>query len=132
MQIDNTVRAAISDAPAPASTAALVSATPAPASTAAPAAVSNTAPVPISTATPAPDPPPVFRSAYAFVDDYGALQRNQYSGMNDYIGWDMGMPMGMGMGRTAAGWMGSGGMDEGMGSAAYAPSPMWPVLNMPP
>ncbi|KAJ7869151.1 hypothetical protein B0H14DRAFT_3132426 [Mycena olivaceomarginata] len=173
-QIDNTVRAAISDAPAPASTAALASvstanpvpasstalapissATPAPASTAAPAAVSNTAPAPISTATPAPDPPPVFRSAYAFVDDYGTLQRNvadepfqpedethmpplpttfsRYSGMNDYIGWDMGMPMGMGMGPYGGRMDGNGGgMDEGMGSAVYAPSPMWPVLNMPP
>ncbi|KAJ7808127.1 hypothetical protein B0H14DRAFT_3482641 [Mycena olivaceomarginata] len=173
-QIDNTVLAAISDAPAPASTAALASvstanpvpasstalapissATSAPASTTAPAAVSNTAPAPISTATPAPDPPPVFRSAYAFVDDYGALQRNvadkpfqpeaethmpplpktfsRYSGMNGYIGWDMGMPMGMGMGPYGGGMDGNGGgMDEGMGSGVYAPSPMWPVLNMPP
>ncbi|KAJ7894415.1 hypothetical protein B0H14DRAFT_2559199 [Mycena olivaceomarginata] len=166
-QIDNTVLAAIPDAPVPASTAALVSvstanpvsasstalapissATPVPAPTTAPAAVSNTVPASISTATPTPDPPPVFRSVYAFVDDYGALQRNvadepfqpedethmpplpttfsRYSGMNDYIGWDMGMPMGMGMGPYGS------GMDEGMRSGAYAPSPMWPVLNMPP
>jgi hypothetical protein len=138
-QIDNMVLAPISNAPAPASTAALASvstanpvpasstmlapissATPAPASTAAPAAVPNTAPAPISTATPAPDPVPVFHSAYTFVNDYGTLQRNvvdepfqpedethmpplpttfsKYSGMNDYIGWDMGMLMGNGNG----------------------------------
>ncbi|KAJ7738553.1 hypothetical protein B0H14DRAFT_2638464 [Mycena olivaceomarginata] len=161
-QIDNMVLAPISNAPAPASTAALASvstanpvpassttlapissatpmpasstvlapissATPAPASTTTPAAVSNTAHVPISTTTPAPDPAPVFHSAYAFVNNYGT------AAMNDYIGWDMGMPMGMGMGLYSRGMDGNwGGMDEGMGSGVYTPSPMWPVLNMPP
>jgi hypothetical protein len=56
---------------------------------------------------------------------------SRYSGMNDYIGWDMGMPMGMGLYGGGTDEFG-GGMDEGMGSGAYAPSPMWPVLNMPP
>ncbi|KAJ7818541.1 hypothetical protein B0H14DRAFT_3147814 [Mycena olivaceomarginata] len=148
--------AAISNAtPTPASTAALApisNATPAPASTAALTPISSATPAPASTAL-LPDPAPVFRIADAFVHDYGALQRNvggepfqpedethmpplpstfsRYSGMNDYIGWDMGMPMGMGLYGGGTDEYG-GGMDEGMGGGAYAPSPMWPVLNMPP
>ncbi|KAJ7763241.1 hypothetical protein B0H14DRAFT_3165594 [Mycena olivaceomarginata] len=137
-----TALAPISNAtPTPASTAALApisNATPAPASTAALVPISSATPAPASTAL-LPDPAPVFRIADAFVHDYGALQRNvggepfqpedethmpplpstfsRYSGMNDYMGWDMGMPMGMGLygGRTDEY---GGGMDEGMGGGA--------------
>ncbi|KAJ7321579.1 hypothetical protein DFH08DRAFT_1033489 [Mycena albidolilacea] len=139
-QIDDMVLAPIS------------STTPVPASTAALAPISSATPAPASTAL-LPDPTPIFRIADAFIHDYGALQRNggdepfqpkdethmpplpstfsRYSGMNDYIGWDMGMPMGMGLYGSGTDEYG-GGMDEGMGRGAYAPSAMWPVLNMPP
>ncbi|KAJ7793028.1 hypothetical protein B0H14DRAFT_3498560 [Mycena olivaceomarginata] len=121
-------------------------------STAALAPISSATPAPASTVL-LPDPTPIFRIADAFVHDYGALQRNggdelfqpedethmpplpstfsRYSGMNDYIGWDMGMPMEMGLYGSGTDEYG-GGMDEGMGRGAYAPSAMWPVLNMPP
>ncbi|KAJ7812741.1 hypothetical protein B0H14DRAFT_3478635 [Mycena olivaceomarginata] len=144
-----------STTPVPASTAALAptsNATPVPASTAVLTPISSATPAPASAAL-LPDPAPVFRIADTFVHDYDTLQRNvaddpfqpedethiaplpstfsKYSGMNDYIGWDMGMPMGMGLYDGGTDEYG-GRMDEGMGSGAYAPSPMWPVLNMPP